>query len=90
MHKKVHLKISLDGADKNVPKCEEKDVFYAEVVDPLYRAIKGASEGILEGAPQDALSDLHKDVQDSAFEIALKGEIEAAFELLLWLHLFMQ
>ena len=51
MHKKVHLKISLDGADKNVLKCEEKDTFYAEVVDPLYRAIKRASEGILEGAP---------------------------------------
>ena len=53
-------------------KCEEKNAF--EVVDdgPLDGAIKGAPEGTPEGAPKISFSDLHKDVQESAFEVATK------------------
>ena len=40
----------------------------------------------LVGATKDELSDLHKDSQDGAFEVALKD----ALELHLWLHFLMQ
>ena len=43
---------------------------------------RGAPEGTLKGAPNNALTNLHKD----AFEVALNG----ALELYLWLHLLMQ
>ena len=49
-------------------KCEENNAF--EVV--LDGAIKSAPEGTPEGAPKVSLSDLHKDVQESAFEVAPK------------------
>ena len=44
--------------------CEEKNAFEVVFDGPLDGAIKGASED----AP--SLSDLHKDVQESAFEVA--------------------
>ena len=34
---------------------------------------RGAPEGTLEGAPNDALSNLHKDAQEGVFEVALKS-----------------
>ena len=34
---------------------------------------RGAPEGTLERAPNYALSNLHEDAQDGAFEVALKG-----------------
>ena len=43
---------------------------------------RGAPEGTLEGAPNDALTNLHKDAQEGVFEVALG--------LHLWLHLLMQ
>ena len=43
---------------------------------------RGAPEGTLEGAPNDALTNLHKDAQEGVFEVALR--------LHLWLHLLMQ
>ena len=49
-------------------KCEEKNAF--EVV--FDGAIKGAPEGTTEDAPKVSLSELHKDVQESAFEVAPK------------------
>ena len=51
---------------------------------------RGAPECTLEGAPNDALSNLHKDPQEGAFEIALKGVLEVALGLHRWLHLLMQ
>ena len=42
---------------------------------------KGATEGIFDGAPKDALSNLYKDVQEGACEVALKGALEVALEL---------
>ena len=35
----------------------------------------GAPEGTFDGAPKDALSDLHKDAKEGAFEVALKGAL---------------
>ena len=43
---------------------------------------RGAPEGTLEGAPNDALTNLHKDAQEGVFEVALG--------LHLSLHLLMQ
>ena len=51
---------------------------------------RGAPECTLEGAPNDALSNLHKDPQEGAFEIALKGVLQVALGLHRWLHLLMQ
>ena len=55
-------------------KCEEKNAFEVVLDGPLDGAIKGAPEGTPEGTPEGApkvsLSDLHKDVQESAFEVA--------------------
>ena len=53
-------------------KCEEKNIFDIVVDGLLDGAIKGAPEGTPEGAPKVSLSDLHKDVQESAFEVAPK------------------
>ena len=47
---------------------------------------RGCLEGIFDGAPKDALSNLHKDAEEGACEMALKGVLE----LHLWLHLLMQ
>ena len=43
---------------------------------------RGALEGTLEAAPNDALTNLHKDAQEGALEVAL-GQHQ-------WLHLSMQ
>ena len=51
---------------------------------------RGAPESTLECTPNDALRNLHKDAQEGAFEVALKGALEVAFGLHLWLHLLMQ
>ena len=48
------------------------------------------SRGALEDAPNDALSNLHKDPQEGAFGIALKGALEVVLGLHLCLHLLMQ
>ena len=39
---------------------------------------RGALEGTLEGAPNGALSNLHKVAQEDALEVALKGALEVA------------
>ena len=41
--------------------------------------IKGALDSTLKGASKKAPSDLHKDVQEGAFEVALKGVSEVLF-----------
>ena len=53
-------------------KCEEKNAFQVVLDGPLDDAIKGELEGTPDGAPKVFLSDLHKDVQESAFEVAPK------------------
>ena len=37
-----------------------------------------------------ALSGLHKDAQEGAFEITRKGSLEVALDLHLWLHLWIR
>ena len=41
-------------------------------------------------APNDTLSNLHKDAKEGAFEFALKGALEVSLGFHLWLHLLMQ
>ena len=51
-------------------KCEEKNAFEVEHDGALDSAIKGTPKGTPEGAPKVSLSDLHKDIQESAIEFA--------------------
>ena len=53
-------------------KSEKKKAFQVVLDGPLDGAIKGTPEGTPGGAPKISLSDLHKDVQESAFEVAPK------------------
>ena len=48
----------------------QKNAFEIVLDGRLDGAIKGAPEGTPEGAHKVSLSDLHKDVQESAFEVA--------------------
>ena len=57
---------------------------------PLTVQSKCAPKATLEGAPNDALNNLHKDAQEGAFEVALKGELEVALGLHMWSHFLMQ
>ena len=68
---------------KNVKK---KMHFTLQLMILLTVQSRGVPEGIIDGAPKDALSDLHKDAQEGTFEVALKGILEVTLEL----HLFMQ
>ena len=69
-------KISLSQALKIAKKCKEKDVFDVAVDILLDGAIKGAPESTLESVPKVALSNLHKDVQKGAFEVAPKSHFK--------------
>ena len=51
---------------------------------------RGAPQGTLDGVPKDTFSDLHKDAQEGVCDVAVKGALEAALELHLWLHFSMQ
>ena len=42
---------------------------------------RGASEGIFDNVPKDTLSNLHKDAQEGASEVALKDALKVALEL---------
>ena len=46
----------MQGALKVAQKCEEKDIFYV-VIDGL---LDSAFEGVLDGAPRDAINNLYK------------------------------
>ena len=61
---------------KNV---KEKMPFILHLMIPLTVQSRGASKGPLEGAP--TLSNLLKDAQEDAFEVALKGALEVALGL---------
>ena len=51
---------------------------------------RSTPEGTFDGAPKEALSDLHKDAQKGACEIALLGALQVALPLHLWFHWLMQ
>ena len=59
MHLRLHLKVAFDGALEGAPVSATKDVL----------------EGRSEGAPKTVLRDLYKDVQESSFEVELKGAL---------------
>ena len=61
-------------------------MFYVRKHLKMYKNVKKT----LEGAPNDSLTNLHKDAQEGAFEVALKGAFEVALGLHLRLHLLMQ
>ena len=62
---------------KNV---KEKMHFILHLIIHLTVQSRSALEGTLEGAPNDALSNLHKDAQEGAFEVVRKGALEVALE----------
>ena len=62
---------------------KEKMDFILHLMIHLTVQSRGAPEVTLEGAPNDALGNLQKDAQESAFEIALKGALEVALGLYL-------
>ena len=51
---------------------KKKNAFEVVLDGPLDGAIKSVPESTPEGAPKVSLSDLHKDVQERAFEVAPK------------------
>ena len=51
---------------------------------------RSAPGGRFDCVSKDTLSDLHKDAQGCVCEVALKGALEVALELHLWLHFLMQ
>ena len=76
MHLNARIRFCFREHSKNVQKSEGKDEFYAAINDS--NAIKGSPEGTRERAPNYALSNLHEDAQEGAFEVALKGALEVA------------
>ena len=73
-HFTEHLKMY-----KNV---KEEIYFMLQVIIHLTMHSRSAPEGTIEGAPNDALINLHKDAKEGAFEVALG--------LHQWLHLLKQ
>ena len=51
---------------------------------------RGAPDGTFDGAPKDTFTDLYKNAQEGVCEVPLKDALEAAVELHLWLHFFIQ
>ena len=56
-------------------------MFDVTVNDPLGGTIEEASERTPESSHKDALSNLHNNAQEYAFEFALGGALEVALEL---------
>ena len=79
-------KISLQRTIKNTKFCKENHAFYAELITHSTMWSRGAPQGTLDGVPKDTFSDLHKDAQEGVCDVAVKGALEAALELHLWLH----
>ena len=83
-------KISLQGTLKNAKYCKENHAFYAELITHSTMQSRGAPDGTFDGAPKDTFTDLHKNAQEGVCEVPLKDALEAAVELHLWLHFFIQ
>ena len=58
----------------------KKTHFTLQLMIHLTVQSRGAPEHTLDGAPKDALSNLHNDSQDGACEVSLKGTLEVALE----------
>ena len=86
LHLNVRLIFYLREHLKMYKNVEEKMHFILKLMVHLTVQSRVASEGTLEGVPNDALRNFHKDAQGGAFEVALKG----ALGLHLWLHFLMQ
>ena len=83
-------KISLQGTLKNAKYCKENHAFYAELATHSTMQSRSAPEGTFDGAPKDTFSNLSKDAQDVVCEVTLMVAFEAALELHLSLHFFME
>ena len=73
----------MQGALKVAQKCEEKDIFYV-ATDGL---LDSAFEGVLEGAPWDAIINLYKDAQEATVTCECKQNFVnlLIFQLLLFM-----
>ena len=72
---------SLQKTLKVVQNCKKKMHFTLQLMIHLRVQSRAASEGTFDGAPKYSYKDLHKDAQESSFEVALKGATEVALEL---------
>ena len=90
LHLNVRLMFYFREHLKMYKNVKEKMNFILKLMIHLAVKSRGAPEGTFEGAPNDALTNLHKDAEESAFEVALKGALEVALGLHLWFHLLMQ
>ena len=82
-HLNEHLRVSF-GEHLNVKrKCEEKDILDVVFVGLLDSAI----EGVLEGAPRDAINNLYKDAQEATVTCECKQNFVniLMFQLLLFM-----
>ena len=74
MHLNVRLMFYIREHLKMYKNMKEKMHFSLPLMIHLTVQSRDAPEGTLEGAPND----LHKDAQEGAFEVALKGSLEVA------------
>ena len=75
-------KISLKEVLKNAQKCEKKMHFMLQLMISVQS--RSTLEGALDSVPKHALSDLHKDAQESSCKVALKRALEVAREMHCW------
>ena len=71
LHLNVHLMYYFREHLKRYKNVKEKMNFILHLMIHLTVQSMGAPEGTREGATNDALSNLHKDAQEHAFEVAL-------------------
>ena len=78
MHWRVHLRFSFRKHLKMHKSVMKKMHVTLQLVIHLTVQSRGAPEGTYYGAPKDALRDIHNNVQEGAFQVALKGALEDA------------
>ena len=72
--------ISPQQALRVAQKCKKKMHFMLQLMIHLRVQSRAGPEGTFDGAPKDSYKYLHKDAQESSFEVALKGATEVALE----------
>ena len=71
-------------------KVKKKMHFMLQSMIHLIVQWRGSPDATFDGAPKDALSNLHKDAQEGAYDVSLTGALGVALKFHLWLHLLMQ
>ena len=82
MHLRAYLRFLFREQLKMHKNAKKKKHFTHQLMIHLTVQSRGVLQGTFDGAPKDALRDLHKDAQ--------KGACEVELGLRLWLHLLLQ